>query len=76
MHHPDLIMLMHESMQRAEATRRLAHRPRRDPLGPLSTPRAVIGNALIALGTRIAPAPRAPLTPAMPRLPAPGTLRT
>jgi hypothetical protein len=77
MQHPDLIMLMHESTQRAEAVKRATVRPHADRLGPISTARAVIGNALIALGTHIAPAPRrAPLTTAVPRLSVAGTTRT
>jgi hypothetical protein len=77
MQHPDLIMLMHESTQRADAVKQSTVRPHVDRLGPISTTRAVIGNALITLGTHIAPAPRrAPLSAAVPRLSVAGTTRT
>lgn len=55
--HPDLIMMYHRSQ--AEADRmKAARNPRQPTPGLLSTVRALAGNSLISLGTRIAPAPR------------------
>lgn len=57
MQHPDLTMMIHESMQRDKADR--AALPRVDEgLGPISTLRSLMGNGLIGLGTRIKPTPR------------------
>lgn len=57
MQHPDLTMMIHESMQRVTEER--AALPRvHDQLGPISTLRALMGNCLIGLGTRIKPATR------------------
>jgi hypothetical protein len=60
MQHPDLIIMIHEQKV-AEESRKAALPRTRTQLGPVSTVRAVTGNALIALGTRIAPRQR-PLT--------------
>lgn len=57
MQHPDLIIMIHEQMVAEESRKAALPRTRTQP-GGLSTVRAVTGNALIALGTRIAPAPR------------------
>jgi hypothetical protein len=57
MQHPDLVMMIHESMVQEEQRKAALPHPVDQP-GPLSTLRAVTGNALIALGTRIAPASR------------------
>ena len=75
MQHPDLTMMIHESMQRDD--RRRAALPRvHDQLGPISTVRALAGNALISLGSRITPAPRPrPLTGHMADLPLPAGSR-
>jgi hypothetical protein len=67
MQHPDLMIMIAES-KRIEQCRRPQLPPDRHP-SPLSTLRAHTGNALIALGTRIIPAPRqssrtAPAAPA------------
>lgn len=57
MQHPDLTMMIHESMRREQEEQ--AALPRvHDELGPVSTVRALMGNALIGLGTRIKPVPR------------------
>ena len=61
MQHPDLVIMIHEQMV-AEENRKAALPRTPSQLGPLSTVRAVTGNALIALGTRIAPASRRPRT--------------
>lgn len=55
--HPDLVMMYHD-MKTALDRQQAAHTHRLPTPGPLSTARAIAGNALIALGTRIAPAPR------------------
>ena len=55
--HPDLVMMYQRT--KADLDRQQAARhPHVPSPGPLSPLRAVAGNALIALGTRIAPAPR------------------
>lgn len=55
--HPDLVMMYQRT--RADLDRQQAARNPRVPTpGPLSTLRAMAGYTLIALGTRIAPAPR------------------
>ena len=57
MQHPDLVMMYQRT--EADLDRQQASRnPRVPSPGPLSPLRAVAGNSLIALGTRIAPAPR------------------
>lgn len=55
--HPDLVM-MYQDMQATLDRQRAAHTHQLPAPGPLSTARAIAGNALIALGTRIAPRPR------------------
>ena len=55
--HPDLVM-MYQSTKADLDRQRAARNPRVSAPGPLSTVRALAGNALIALGTRIAPPPR------------------
>jgi len=69
MQHPDLTLMIHESLQRDNEAR--ASRPRlHDQLGPMSTFRALMGNGLIILGTRIKPAPRTrPIPATMPGMP-------
>lgn len=57
MQHPELTMLIHDSVQREKKRSALIARPR-EQTGPVTTLRALMGNTLIALGTRIAPAPR------------------
>jgi hypothetical protein len=57
MQHPDLVM-MYRDLQATIDRQQAAHTLRLPAPGPLSTARAIAGNALIALGTRIAPAPR------------------
>jgi hypothetical protein len=55
--HPDLVMMYQRT--KADLDRqRAARNPRVATPGPLSTLRVIAGDALIALGTRIAPAPR------------------
>ena len=61
MQHPELTMLIHDSMQRDKARAAAMARPRVQT-GPITTLRALMGNTLISLGTRIAPAPRPRLT--------------
>jgi hypothetical protein len=55
--HPDLVMMYQQTKTELDL-QRAARNPRVPAPGPLSTIRALTGNALIALGTRIAPAPR------------------
>ena len=54
--HPDLV-LMYRDYEETIDHQRAAHNHRLPAPGPLSTLRALMGNALIALGTRIAPTP-------------------
>lgn len=61
MQHPELTMLIHDSMQREKKRAALMARPR-EQTGPITTLRVLMGNTLISLGTRIAPAPRPRLT--------------
>ncbi len=69
--HPDLVMMYNQT--KAELDRQQAARnPRQPSQGPLSNLSGIAGNALIALGTRIAPAPRPivtrqPVRPALAR---------
>ena len=65
MHHPELTMMIAASKRIVRDAR--PQPPRTDHPGPLTTVRARMGNALIALGTRIAP----PSQPATMRLPRP-----
>jgi hypothetical protein len=67
--HPELVIMIHDSMRQEENMK--ASLPRtNDQLGPISSVRAVTGNALIAIGTRIAPAPRRrTLTGPLPKAP-------
>jgi hypothetical protein len=69
MQHPELVM-MYQRMQAEIDRHQTARNPRQPSSGPLSTVRAIAGDALIALGTRIAPAPRPTVirTPARPAL--------
>jgi hypothetical protein len=68
MEHPDLRLMYLQAERQIEQQKREHARTLMAP-GPLSTIRALTGNALIALGTRIAPAPRAlPTVPVRPRL--------
>jgi hypothetical protein len=71
MQHPDLVM-MYQQTQAALDRQQAAHAHRLPTPGPLSTARAIAGNALIALGTRIVPAPR----PIVTRIPARPALAT
>jgi hypothetical protein len=61
MQNPDLIILYHETQERLDR-QQAAHTHHVPAPGPLSTARAIAGNALIALGTRIAPASRPAIT--------------
>lgn len=67
--HPDL-MMMYQRAQAEVDRLQAAHNPRQPSSGLLSTVRALAGNSLISLGTRIAPAPRPIVTrrPARPAL--------
>ena len=55
--HPDLMMMYQRAREEADRLQ-AAHNPRQPSPGLLSTVRALAGNSLIALGTRIAPSPR------------------
>lgn len=61
MQHPELTMLIHDSMQRDRERVASAARPQTQT-GFITNLRALMGNTLISLGTRIAPAPRPRVT--------------
>ncbi len=55
--HPELMMMIQRTQVEADHLQ-AARNPRQPSPGLLSTARALAGNSLIALGTRITPAPR------------------
>ena len=75
MQHPDLTLMIHESMRRDQEQQNALPRVH-DQLGPISTVRALMGNALIGLGTRIKPMPRKRPPTTIPVLPLATATRT
>lgn len=75
MQHPELTMLIHDAMM-LDRRRQSVLETHQDIPGSLSTVRALVGNALIAIGTRIVPAPRPTVASATPVLTMPAPIRS